>query len=77
MDRWLSNGRGKTLTAEGYVGNTGKMKIFYIMIVVVVTQITYLSKLNKLYFKMSEFYFIKLYFKKDALLKKILKHIVL
>lgn len=47
------------------------------MIVVVVTQITYLSKLNKLYFKMSEFYFIKLYFKKDALLKKILKHIIL
>lgn len=26
---------------------------------------------------MSEFYFIKLYFKKDALLKKILKHIIL
>lgn len=57
------NGRGKTLSAEEYVGNIKIIKMFCIMIVVVITQIIYLSKLNKMYFKISELYFTKLYIK--------------
>lgn len=46
VDQWLSraNGIGKTLTAEGYTGNVQKIKTFSIMIMVVITEITYLSK---------------------------------